>query len=339
MRRRAIGSTSLVVSELGFGCARLGGIFHTGPTSEIVRTVRTAIDGGITFFDTSDLYSQGESERLLGEALVGHRNEVIIASKVGYVLPTRRRLAAGLKPVLRPIIRSLGLRRGTLARRASGGLTQDFSPAHITGAIDASLRRLRTDHLDLYQLHSPPTALLEGGEFLEPLERLKRAGKIRYYGVSCETTQDAEICLRFAAISSLQVRLSLLAQDIANTVLPSAAARGLGVIARECFAGGLLSSDGAASRAGVDASVAARVEAFRVTAERHGRTLAEVALQFAFAVPGVSIVLIGMRTGEQVRANLEALARPALSASELAELRGSASTSVNGIARLATAYR
>jgi aryl-alcohol dehydrogenase-like predicted oxidoreductase len=290
--------------------------------------IHAACAGGITFFDTSDLYSQGESERLLGEALADRRHEVFIATKVGYVLPAQRKLAARLKPVLRPVLRALGVKRGSLSARVAGQLRQDFSPAYVIGAVDASLKRLRTDYLDLYQLHSPPHALLETGAFLEPLERLRRQGKIRQIGISCETVDDAAACLRHPAVSAVQLRLSLLDQGAIADVVPRAAHGGTAVIARECYAGGLLarSPDEATGSVedGKSNDVGRRMRVYVDAAERSGRTLAESALHFVLGVAGVSVVLLGVRNEEQLRANLRSLEQAALSQAEFAKLRAAA---------------
>ena len=115
------------------------------------------------------------------------------------------------------------MRRAQVPSFARGRVAQDFSPGHIVRSAEASLRRLRRDRLDLYQLHSPPADVLRSGDFLEPLERLKAAGKIRYYGVSCEDSSDAELALRYAGVSTIQVRLSILAQYALVRAVPAAA--------------------------------------------------------------------------------------------------------------------
>src|SRR6187402_1648733 len=100
MQERAFGNTSLVVSEFGLGCARIGGIFQSNPRS-FIDLLSLAFDSGITFYDTADMYSQGESEALIAKALRGRRDRIVIASKAGYRLPSRRVLVARLKPLLR----------------------------------------------------------------------------------------------------------------------------------------------------------------------------------------------------------------------------------------------
>src|SRR6478609_11815157 len=103
MRSRPFGKTGLQTSELGFGCARIGGVFEGLGRRETVALLRQALDAGITFYDTADMYTQGASEALVGEAFAGHRHEVIVATKFGYVIPTQRRLVNRLKPLLRPL--------------------------------------------------------------------------------------------------------------------------------------------------------------------------------------------------------------------------------------------
>src|SRR5687767_14699906 len=113
MRYRRFGATDLMVSEAGFGCARLGGVFQGASKNDLLHTLRLAFEGGINFYDTADMYAQGESEALLGEAFHGRRTAVVIASKVGYTLPSQRRLVSRIKPLLRPVVRLLRLRRAS----------------------------------------------------------------------------------------------------------------------------------------------------------------------------------------------------------------------------------
>lgn len=335
MNYRRFGRTELTVSEVGFGCARLGGIFPGASKSDMLHTLGNAFDAGITFFDTADMYCQGESEQLLGEAFRGKRDQVVIASKVGYCLPTQRKLASRVKPILKPLIRRIGLTRQSLPLGFSGSLSQNFSSDYMIKSVEQSLRRLKTDYLDLYQLHSPPTSVLEHGEFIGTLEKLKRQGKIRCYGVSCETANDALVCLRYPGISALQVGLSLLGQEILEQVVPQAAAQGMALIARECFAGGLLTRPMDALRLeefipSEEARDAKRRELtkYQRIADRHRRPLVETALQFVLSVDGLAVTLLGMRTAEHLRDNLRHLAAARLDADELGELRDAGRTGV-----------
>ena len=314
MRYRRFGSTTLTVSEIGFGCARLGGFFQSADRPEMVSLLRAALDLGITFFDTADMYTQGESEMLLGEAFGRDRDAVVIATKAGYVLPARRRTASFLKPLLRPVIRSTRLRRARLPGGVRGSLSQDFSPSHLIAAAERSLKRLRTDHIDVLQLHSPPPDVLASGAFLEPLEVLKHQGKVRHYGVSCETTADVLSCLRHTQISCIQLRLNLLDQSALTIALPQAAERGLGVIARECYGGGLL----ARTRPDVPIPELSRLE---LLAQSPGEPLPRLALHFVLRQPGVSVAVVGMRNRGHLDANLAYHAAPSPWAEETSARR------------------
>jgi aryl-alcohol dehydrogenase-like predicted oxidoreductase len=323
IRIRPFGGTDLKVSEFGLGCARIGGIFKRDP-AEFVDLLSAALDAGITFFDTADMYSQGESELLLGRAFRGRRDRVVIASKAGYVLPSQRRIAARLKPLMRPAIRLLRLSRNQLPGAVRGALAQDFSPEHLRRAVEGSLRRLGTEYLDLLQLHSPPAGIVEAGGWIEALDSLKQQGKIRYYGISCDSVDAAFASLDHAGVSSLQVAINLLERD-AIGVLPQARQQGIGVIARECLANGLLVKDAAAidirSYCQSDdeaAAKASQIEKYRKVASDNSCTLTQLALQFVNRLEGVSVSLIGVSSLQQLNAllsnGLRSTCRPQLGA-------------------------
>ncbi len=311
MRLRAFGNTALQATDLGLGCARIGGVFQ-GDTLSFVRLLAVARDSGINFFDTADMYSQGESEILLGRAFSEQRDRVVIATKAGYCLPGRRKVAGHLKPILRPIIQALGIRRDRLPASARGAIAQDFSPAYLVKALEASLRRLRTDYVDLFQLHSPPLDVIERGEWEPTLEDLKRAGKIRYYGIACESLETGLAALRYAGVSSLQFTFSLLEQQAVEALLPGARTRGIGCIARETLGNGLL-----AKKAG-DIEIdqyctspeqreqrTAQLTELRRQAQERRVALPGMALEFASRADGVSVALIGARTPQQLRQLLD----------------------------------
>jgi aryl-alcohol dehydrogenase-like predicted oxidoreductase len=306
MRVRRFGHTDLQVSELGLGCARVGGIFQ-GSAGGFLDLLAAARDSGINFFDTADMYSQGESESLIGRAFRGQRGRVLIASKAGYRLPGQRRLAARLKPLLRPVIRALKLRRSALPSAVRGAPSQDFSPGHLRQAVEGSLRRLRTDYLDLFQLHSPPADVVERGEWAEALEGLKRAGKVRYYGISVDTVEAGLAALRQPGISCLQFVVGLHEQGRAAALLPLARDKGVGVIARECLGNGLLIKDEkdldlAAYCATVEEQDQRRAQLaeLRRQAAAQGTTLPGLALRYVTDLDGVSVSLIGARSRDQL---------------------------------------
>ena len=166
MRYREFGKTGWRVSEIGFGGARIGGLLaQDGGRTTSLRTLEAAFDAGINFFDTSDIYSQGESEILIGKAFRKKRDKVFVATKGGYCLPGRKKLIQLIKPLAKPILRAIGLRRSAVPAALSGTISQDFSPGHLRRAVEASLRRLQSDHIDLYQIHSPPREELRGTGF------------------------------------------------------------------------------------------------------------------------------------------------------------------------------
>jgi aryl-alcohol dehydrogenase-like predicted oxidoreductase len=311
MRLRAFGDTSLRVSEFGLGCARIGGVFQSN-TKGFLDLIKSACDLGINFFDTADMYSQGESESLLGRALRGRRDSIIIASKAGYCLPTRRRLAARLKPLLRPAVQLLKIRRDRLPSGSRGTITQDFSPKYLRSAVDASLRRLRTDYLDLYQLHSPPLEVVERGEWQPALEELKRIGKIRYYGIAVDTIEAGLAALRFKGVSSIQFTLSLLEQRAAQELFPRLLEHGAGGIARECLANGLLVKPLAdvdlkqyCKSPEEEARRTAQLEALQRASVAGGSSIMKQALDYPRSVAGVSVTLLGARNIEQLRRLLD----------------------------------
>jgi aryl-alcohol dehydrogenase-like predicted oxidoreductase len=324
MRYRRFGNSELRPSEVGFGCARIGGVFHGSSRKEIVALLRQSFDHGITFFDTADMYTQGESERLVGEALHDVRRDVIIASKFGYQLPRQKRLVGRFKPLVKPVVARLGLSRHRIYAGLRGSVSQqDFSPTYIRSAVEASLRRLRTDYIDIYQLHDPSVDVLGGGEFVEALELLKQQGKIRHWGVACQQPEEAVIALRYRTLGSIQIGLSVLEQAALDAAIPAAAERGVGVIARQVFASGLLTRP--AERLELDhidhdhaRAVRKRdqLASYASIAKQHGRNPAEMALQFNLIRDDVSVVLLGISRRPQLEAALAALNSPALSVEE-----------------------
>jgi aryl-alcohol dehydrogenase-like predicted oxidoreductase len=224
-------------------------------------------------------------------------------------LPSRRRLAARLKPILRPAIRLFRLRRERLPLGARGVLTQNFSATYLRKALEGSLRRLRTDYVDLFQLHSPPEEIVLRGEWEAELDALKRSGKIRYYGVSCDTIGAGMAALGFAQVSSVQFLVNLIERGAVSTLLPELRARSVAGIARECLANGLLAKP--ANQIDLERYYAfaderlrrkKELDEYRAQAAESGRTLGKLALDYVSSLEGVSVTLVGARTVEQLRA-------------------------------------
>jgi aryl-alcohol dehydrogenase-like predicted oxidoreductase len=323
---RPLGSTGLKVSEIGCGCSSLGGVLDREGEAEGLRTLQIAMDRGINFFDTADAYSMGRSEELLGQAVIGRRDQVVIATKGGSrftpawkTVVDSRSLLVPMRKVLRPFKRYFNMVRHTQKQ-------YDYSPAHLRNALEMSLKRLGTDYIDLYQLYNPTPPELEAGEFIEVLEAFKQEGKIRFYGISCRSADDALMCLKYPGVSTVQIVASLADQEVLDSVIDQLVANNVGVIAREPLAQGFLTADTGRKLAEESARSRGEIRAREERTKQFGflvrpdRSLAQAAMQFVLQVPGVSTVIPGMVTPEQIDENMGALTVPALSVDELSQI-------------------
>jgi aryl-alcohol dehydrogenase-like predicted oxidoreductase len=323
---RILGKTGLKVSEIGLGCQSIGGGLYHKDDTEATRTVERAFDAGINFFDTADHYSQGQSERLLGRAFKGQRDRVIIATKAGMVYSPVGKLALRMRPLLRPLSHILQPMKIRFHLMRASQKRHIFSEAYLTEAVHRSLKRLQTDYIDLFQLHKPDASVLEKVDFIDTLEKLKKQGKIRYYGISCDTMNDALLCLRHPEIASVQVTVNLLEQKPVAQFMPLAREKELAVIIRNPRGQGHLTD----ALNDITGETYAQNEAeFREKQDRarkflflvlQGRTLAQAAIQFALGVEGASTVIPRAFNRRQLEENLGALGSPPLSAGELARI-------------------
>jgi aryl-alcohol dehydrogenase-like predicted oxidoreductase len=324
VRYRQFGKTGWRVSEIGFGGARIGGLLaDDGGRATSLRTLEAACDAGINFFDTADMYSQGESEILVGKAFRNKRDQVFIATKGGYCLPRQRRLIQLIKPFAKPIVRALGLRRSAVPASLSGTVSQDFSPGYLREAVEASLRRLQSGHIDLYQLHSPPRAELTGSRLQDALgllARLKTEGKIREYGIALDSVYDALHCLDMEGIASLQMPFGLMDLQALDGVFDQVSERQFGIIARGCFGGGALKQSLTEAELRASEPQWERALQIKRLAEQMQRPALEAALQFALSIERISVTILGMRTPEHVATNLQHYAAKPLSNEEKREL-------------------
>jgi aryl-alcohol dehydrogenase-like predicted oxidoreductase len=291
MRYQSLGNSGLLVSTIGLGCNNFGKRTDLAGTKAVVDA---AFDAGITLFDTADIYGgQGASEDLLGQVLAGRRDEVVLATKFG----------------------EHGYPMGYPASSGSLGSRQ-----YIRRAVEGSLRRLRTDYIDLYQYHRPdPTTPIE--ETLTALDELVREGKVRYLGHSNLTGwQTAEVAhltreLNLAPFVSAQNHWSLLDRGAETEIVPAARHYGLGVLPYYPLANGLLTGK---VRRGIPAPEGSRlaeipeyitetrleqVEGLAAWGEANGRSLLEIGLAVLGTQPGCSSVIAGATRPEQVLAN------------------------------------
>jgi aryl-alcohol dehydrogenase-like predicted oxidoreductase len=293
---------------------------------ESLALVHKALDEGVNFFDTADHYSQGLSEQWLGAALGGRRHEVVLATKAGTYFTPLGDVASRLRPLLRPAARWLRPLKIHFHRLRATQKRQDFSPCYLRHAVEASLRRLNTDYLDLFQLHKPSVGDPQTGAWRDVLQSLQAEGKIRYYGISCAGVEEALLCLDIPDIAAVQVGISLLDQEAITDFLRRARQRFLGVIARNPRAQGHLTSELGDIMAETYAKSHAEVAARRQRAGQlaflanEQRTLEQAALQFVLQLPGVATAIPRAVTMRQLRVNLGALCAAPLSAEEVARI-------------------
>lgn len=309
MQYREFGKTGWRVSEIGFGGARIGGLLaQDGGRATALRTLAAAFDAGMNFYDTADMYAQGESEVLIGKAFRKARSEVFIASKGGYCLSASKKLIQLIKPIAKPIVRALGLKRSSLPLPTASAILQDFSPAYLRRAAEASLRRLQTDYIDLYQLHSPPREILTSSlvqDAIGALAQLKAEGKIRHYGIALDFAVDARHCLDLDGISSLQIPFGILDIEASESVFDDVSKRGLGLVARGCFGGGMLKESLSEAELKATEPKWERVLKIRRLVEQQGRSPLEAALQFVLRERRIGVSILGMRVPAHVKANLQ----------------------------------
>ena len=324
MRYREFGKTGWRVSEIGFGGARIGGLLaQDGGRATSLRTLEAACDAGINFYDTADMYGQGESEILIGKAFRKKRSQIFIATKGGYCLPAGKKFIQLIKPFAKPIVQAIGLRRSAVRTASPGTISQDFSPDYLRKAVEASLRRLRSDYIDLYQLHSPSRDELLGSRLqdaLALLARLKAEGKIREFGIALDSVNDVARCLGMEGIASLQIPFGLMDPEALDGIFDKVSERQYGIITRGCFGGGALKQSLTEAELRATEPKWERVLHIKRLAERMERSPLEAALQFSLCIERISVTILGMRNPEHLAANLQYYAAKTLSNEERLEL-------------------
>lgn len=314
MRYRSFGTTDLSCSEIGFGTWALGSNWWgeiTGDQGEAL--LRRALDLGVTFFDTGNVYGLGANEEIVGRALASApRESVQISTKFGYAL------------------------EGGRQEHSQGERPQDWSPAHVRRSLEDSLRRLKTDHVDLYQLHNPRMDAIERDDLFEELERLRDEGKIRHYGVALGPAigwrEEGLRALEHRSITSLQNVYNVLEQEPGRDFLAAAERAGAGVIARVPTSSGLLEDkytlettfpkhDHRSHRPrewlveGLQ-----KVERLRFLCEEHGMTMSQAALKFILAQSATACVLPTITNAEELEEWAAAPDQPDLTSDDLARI-------------------
>jgi aryl-alcohol dehydrogenase-like predicted oxidoreductase len=224
------------LSVLGLGCSRIGSFGNPATFSDIRRTVDRAIELGINVFDTADIYGQGDSERALGRFFKGRRQKAFIVSKIGKCFSLKMRMVRPFKPLLRSLTARSGGTRTMVSARRGDNMRADFSAMYLEKALERSLKRLQLDTLDALLLHSPTAEQLSSGEIEPLLCRLRREGKIRYYGVSCDDKASLVAALKYEDLSLLELPVDLIESSRKTDVWPKITTRQIGVLAREAIA-------------------------------------------------------------------------------------------------------
>ncbi len=297
MNTRPFGTTGRNVSEVGLGCWQIGGNWGDVSDDTALQTLRAAVDAGTTLFDTADVYGAGRSETLIGKFLKETRAPITVATKLGRFSPP--------------------------------GWPDNFSRAGIRQHTEASLQRLGVDALDLTQLHCIPFDVLQRGEVFEHLRELKREGKIRDFGVSVESMDEALFCVKQEGVASLQIIFNLFRQKPAHALFDEAKRRRVALLVRLPLASGLLGGkmtkatsfpaddhrnfnrDGAAFNVGETfaglpfdkgVELADALKSFLPA----GLTLPELALRWCLDFDAVTAIIPGAKNPEQARANTRA---------------------------------
>ncbi|MFI5676311.1 aldo/keto reductase [Streptomyces cellulosae] len=318
---RTLGRTGIEVSALGFGCWAIGGEWQGTDgeplgwgkvdDEESVRAVRRALDLGVTFFDTADTYGAGHSERVLGRALGKRRDDVVVATKWGNVFDEETRTRTGV----------------------------DDSPAYARRALTASLRRLGTDHVDLYQLHISDADLDRAAELRDTSEEFVREGLIRAYAWSTDDPARAAVFAEGEHCTAVQHAINVL-QD-APEMIALCEESNLASVNRSPLAMGLLTGkrrsgetleagdirsrppvwlQGFEAGSGADPEWLGRVDALRDVLTSGGRTLAQGALAWLWARSPRTVPIPGFRSVAQAEQNAGALEKGPLTAGQLTEV-------------------
>ena len=281
MHYRRLGKTDLDVSVVGFGASPLGGVFGPSDAEEGTRAVHLAISEGVNFFDVSPYYGLTLAEERLGQALVGRRDKAVLATKCGRY-----------------------------------GLNQfDFSAKQVRLSVEESLRRLRTDHVDLLHAHDVEFGNVEQiiADTIPAMRRLQEEGKTRYVGISGYPLKVLmHIAQRIPVDSILSYcRYNLMIDDMDTVLTPFAERLGIGLINAAPLHMGMLTERGAPDWHPAPPEVRAAVKEALAFCRKENIDLSELGLRFCFDSPHVASTLVGMSTTEEVRRNLHAFSAPA----------------------------
>ncbi|GAB4542323.1 MAG: aldo/keto reductase [Anaerolineae bacterium] len=312
MQYRELGRTGWRVSEISFGAWAIGSGWGTVDDRESLAALHRAVDLGVNFIDTADVYGDGRSEQLIARLRKERPEELIVATKAG--------------------------------RRLSPHTADGYNAENLTRFVERSLRYLETDCLDLVQLHCPPTEVYYRPEVFGVLDDLVQAGKIRYYGVSVEKVEEALKAIEYPNVQTVQIIFNMFRHRPAELFFPEAKRRRVGILARVPLASGLLtgkmtrqttfppddhrnfnraggSFDRGETFSGVDYETGLEaVEALKALVPE-GATMAQLALRWILMFDAVSCAIPGARRPDQAEDNVRAADLPPLTEAQMARVR------------------
>jgi aryl-alcohol dehydrogenase-like predicted oxidoreductase len=294
IKQRQLGKSRLSIGEVGLGCWQLGGDFGPIETDRVNQIINAALETGINFFDTADVYGAGASETYLGEALSNRDPRPIIATKYG---------------------------------RGSETYPDKYSLTNMRDSVRRAQDRLQTDRIDLLQLHCIPSGVMERGEVFDWLRTLQQEKLISHFGASVETAEEGLLCAEQEGLASLQVIFNIFRQKLVDELLPRAVERNVGIIARLPLASGMLSGkftektqfaesdhrnfnrDGQAFNvgetfAGIPFDTGVKLVRELEALVPEGYSMAQMAMRWLLDHPAVSTIIPGASSPEQVRENV-----------------------------------
>jgi aryl-alcohol dehydrogenase-like predicted oxidoreductase len=312
MKYRTLGRTGWKISEISFGAWAIGGSWGDVSDEESLAALNAALDGGVNFFDTADVYGDGRSERLLAKLKKQRKEKFYIATKAGRRLPQQT--------------------------------PEGYNRKNLTAWIDRSLKNLNTDTIDLLQLHCPHTEVFYRPEVFGILDDLVKAGKLRHYGVSVEKIEEALKAIEFPNVQSVQIIFNIFRQRPAELFFHEAQRRKVGILARVPLASGMLSGkitratkfakddhrnfnrhgeafDRGETFSGVDFETGLRVVEELKSLVPKNSTLAQLALRWILEFPAVTCAIPGGKRPSQVADNLAASDLKPLSATTMKKIR------------------
>ena len=312
MEYRELGRTGWKISAISFGAWAIGGAWGQVEDTDSLATLNRALDLGVNFFDTADVYGDGRSEHLLARLRRDRKQEIYIATKAG--------------------------------RRLDPHIASGYNRQNLTAFVERSLKNLEVDVLDLLQLHCPPTPVYYLPDVFGVLDDLVSSGKLRYYGVSVEKVEEALKAIEYPNVQSVQIIFNIFRQRPSELFFKEAQRRRVGILARVPLASGLLtgkfsrsssfvsddhrlfnrngeSFDRGETFSGVDFETGLRVVEMLRPFVPPGSSLAQLALRWILMFPAVSCAIPGAKRPSQAEENIHAIDLPAISDQTMSEIK------------------